>query len=354
MKKLSVSTLILLCVYAYLVAEPVAFPEPAPGEFVFYRDHTWKAPTWTGFLRYDDSTYAGLLVTPSTGTRVAILFRGEATEDAFILTGQKIVSKNTNTDVPAINYLMRLVEDMHRWKVAALRKGSPEKSSVRSPLLPPRILTEVSSHMFGGEVRLVHAAEVPVFALYSVEAEDGKKLLSLERAGMIRSGEDADFFGFKESAAGAKSKKVSLRKKPDRREFIVDGRTLMLDEQWSAVAENTFFLDDTAMLVIDTLDTGAAGIPEGKLPLHLMRFFSRSTGNVWADPDKSAVSGSETLFRVENVFFDADTGLSNHDFKVCIPAADKRTVLVASLTVGEGAYQNYRAYFEEILSSISK
>ncbi len=354
MKKISAFTLMLLCAYMQLVAEPVAFPEPAPGEFVFYRDHTWKAPTWTGFLRYDDSTYAGLLVTPSTGTRVAILFRGEPTEDAFILTGQKMVSKNSNADVPAINYLMRLVEDMYKWKVAACRKGVPEASSSRSPLLPPRIVSEASSHMFGGDVRLVHAAEIPVFALHSIEAVDGKLLLSLERAGMSRSGEEADFFGFKESAAGAKSKKVSLGKKPGEKEFIVDGITLMLDEQWAAVAENTFFLNDTAMLVIDTLDTDAAGILSQDLPLQLMRFFSRSTGNVWADPGKSAVSGSGALFRVENVFFDADTGLYNRDFKVCIPSADKRTVLVASLTVGEDAYLKYRTYFEKILSSISK
>lgn len=354
MKKAVLSVLFLLCVFLPLAAENTLFPEAAPGEFVFYRDYTWKAPTWTGFLRYDESTYAGLLVTPSTGTRVAILFRGEPSAEAFVLTGQKIVSKNSNDDVPAINYLMRLVEDLYRWKVAAQKTGVPEAPSSRSRLLPPRLVSETSAHMFGGDVRLVHAAEVPVFALHSVESADGERLLSLERSGMIRSGTDADFFGFKQEASEATGKKVSLKKNPAAKEFAVDGRTLVLDEQWAAVAENTFFLDDTAMLVLDTLDTGAAGIPAKELPLHLLRFFSRSTRNVWADPDKSVVSGSDNLFRVENVFFDADTGLYNHDFKVCIPSADREQVFVISLTVGEHAYQNHRAYFDKILSSLSK
>lgn len=354
MKKVSVLALICLCVVVPLAAENAVFPEPDPGEFVFYRDYTWKAPTWTGFLRYDDSTYAGLLVTPSTGTRVAILFRGEPSGDTFVLTGQKIVSKNSNDDVPAINYLMRLIEDLYKWKVEAQKAGVPESSSTRSRLLPPRLVSETSGHMFGGDIRLVHAAEVPVFALYSIDAAEGKRLLELERSGMIQSGTDADFFGFKQGSDEKKGKKVSLKKKPDEKEFVVDGRTLMLDEQWAAVAENTFFLSDTAMLVIDTLDTGSAGIPARALPLHLLRFFSRSTRNVWADPDKSVISGDAKIFRVENVFFDADTGLYNHDFKVCIPSRDNSTVLVASLTVGEQAYQKYRTYFEKILSSISK
>ena len=59
-----------------LSAEPAVFPESLSGEFVFYRDYSWKEPTWTGFLKYDESTYAGMVVTPSTGTKVSILFKG--------------------------------------------------------------------------------------------------------------------------------------------------------------------------------------------------------------------------------------------------------------------------------------
>lgn len=354
MKNVVVLVFVCVCALVPLAAENAIFPEPVPGEFVMYRDHTWKAPTWTGFLCYDRNTYAGLLVTPSTGTRVAILFRGEPSGDVFVLTGQKIISKNSNDDVPAINYLMRLVEDLYRWRIAAQKNGVPESAPSRSRLLPPRVVSEITAHMFGGEVRLVHAAEIPVFALHSVDTTDGKRLLDLERSGMIRSGSDADFFGFEPGAEEKEGKKVALKRNPAGKEFLVDGRTLLLDEQWAAVAENTFFLGDSAMLVIDTLDTESAGIPADGLPLYLLRFFSRSTRNVWADPDKSVVSGTEHVYKIENVFFDADTGLYNHDFKVCIPSEDKRTVLVMSLTVGEGSYQKNRAYFDALLSSLSK
>ncbi len=354
MRKFSVLALICLCVFVPLAAENVVFPEPRPGEFVFYRDYTWKKPAWTGFLHYDESTYAGMVLIPSSGTKVSILFRGEVSGDEFILTGQKIITKITNDDVPAVNYLMRLIESQHTWKTAAIQSVTTEPDSDRSPLLPPRLLTEQTSDMFGGEISLVHAAEIPVFGMHSLHSSGGNPLLVLERHGMIRPGHDSDFFGFEPDASTKRGKKVVLEKNPDRQDFVVDGVRLPLDEQWSAVAENTFFMSDTAMLVVDSLDTAQAGIPAENLYLDLVRFFSRSTRTVWADPDKTSLSGTPERFCVQNVFFDSESGLTNRDIKICIPEADGSRVQVVSVTIGNDAYKANKAYFDDLLSRISK
>ena len=345
---------VFLVLFTPLGAESAAFPDPLPGEFVFYRDHTWKEPAWTGFLRYDESTYAGMLLIPSSGTRVSILFRGEVSGDEFVLTGQKIITKITNDDVPAVNYLMRLIESLHVWKAAASRSGIVSPDSDRSPLLPARVRTVQTSDMFGGDINLTHAAEIPVFGLYSLASSDEKPLLVLERHGMIRPGHDTDFFAFEPKAPAKSGKNVVLEKNPVRQEFLVDGLRVPLDGQWSAVAENTFFLGDTAMLVIDSVDTAQAGIPADTLYLDLVRFFSRSTRTVWADPGKTRGTGTAERFLVENVFFDSETGLSNRDIKLCLPGAGGSRVQIISLTVGEVAYKANQAYFDALLSGISK
>lgn len=49
------------------------YPSGVSGEYVVYRDYSWKAPTWIGFLYYDDSTWGAFSFTPSTGSRVSVL-----------------------------------------------------------------------------------------------------------------------------------------------------------------------------------------------------------------------------------------------------------------------------------------
>lgn len=337
-----------------LVGESNSFLDPLPGEFVFYRDYSWKAPTWTGFLRYDDSTYAGMLITPSTGTNVSILFRGETSSGAFVLTGQKIISKITNDDVPAVNYLMKLIADMHSWKAVANTKGIPLDNPERSSLLPSQVSTTCEASMFGGEVQLIHAAEIPVFALLSLYSPDGKPQMVLERSGMIQDGKDADFFAFNPRAGAKESKTFTLKANSAAKEILGEDVRFSLDDQWIAVAENIFFLDDTAMLVVDTLDVVSIGIPEDNLPVFLVRYFSSSTRYIWASPEKTRVSGSGKRFRIDNVFYDAESGFRNYDIKLCIPESNKKSVCIVSMTVGETAYQENRAYFDAILSSVKK
>ena len=83
------------------------------GDYVIYRDYSWKAPTWIGFLYYDDETYGAFITTPDKNSAVSILFSGKTENGALALTGQQIISPITPDDTLAVNYLMTLLPKLY-------------------------------------------------------------------------------------------------------------------------------------------------------------------------------------------------------------------------------------------------
>lgn len=342
------------------------YPESLSGDFVVYRDYSWKSPTWIGFLRYDDSTWGAFVKTPSSGSDVRILFRAERSGGTLVLTGQNIISKISQGDVPAVNYLMQLLPDLAAWRYQAESEGIvlPAAQAVsgaagsplgkRSELLPPCVSLTRDRAEFGGAVALFFAPEVPVFNLAAMQGSGSGSdsgsgaMLALERAGRIQSGGDDAFFAFVprgEPKPGA-SLTVPQARKTEKRS--VDGIELSLDGQWTMVADNTFFLGNSAVIIVDTLDLALMQIPRDNLALSLVRLFSLSSGASWASPDALSMSGTAKRFRIENSIYDAVSGTMNRDIKLCVPSADGKRCAVATLSVNETAYRANKAYFDSI------
>lgn len=335
-----------------------SFPPSLSGDYAVYRDYSWKAPTWVGFLYYDESTYGAVAVTPSTGARVKVLFSVETVDGKMILTGQNVVSKVTPDDVVTVNYLMSLLPEIWGWR--SLPDRSPAKAasdarlsgrsqrSERSPLLPPTVSVSANLPDFGGDVTLTWAPEIPVFNLAGVNAAGGKPVLELARIGRIRSGGEDAFFGFlptPDAKSGVSFALPASRKAETR---TVDGVKLALDGQWTMVADNTFFLGDAAVIIVDTLDIALMQIPAVNLPLSMVRLFSLSSDFSWSYPGEMAVSGSRRSFRVTNLFYDVKTGAANRDIKECRLREDGKKCVVVSLSVSETAYRANKSYFDAL------
>ena len=327
-----------------------SFPAGVSGDYAIYRDYSWKAPTWVGFLYYDDSTYGVVAVTPSTGARVKVLFSVETVDGKMILTGQNVVSKVSQDDVVTVNYLMTLLPEIWGWR--SLPNRAPEKNTQfaksRSSLLPPSVCVAAKLEDFGGDVTLTWAPEIPVFNLAAVDSAGGKPVLELARIGRIKSGGEDAFFGFSpapEAKAGVALALPSSRKAEMR---TVDGVKLALDGQWTMVADNTFFLGDAAVIIVDTLDIALLQIPADNLPLSMVRLFSLSSDQSWSYPGEVAVSGNLKSFRVTNLFYDVKTGTANRDIKECRLSADGKKCAVVSLSVSEVAYRSNKAYFDSL------
>lgn len=333
-----------------------AYPSSTSGEFVVYRDYTWANPTWIGFLYYDDNTYGAFVITPETATIVSVLFRVETVDGKMVLTGQNIISKIAQKDVLAVNYLMALLPDMYSWRNAARvngkpitvqKEGSTGSSSKRSDLLPPLIIQEMNRSEFGGDIVVRYAPEVPLFNVQEMSSSQGKQVFTLVRTGRISAGDEASFFNFKETPAIKKGMVFSVPASRKTEVKTVDGIKIKLDGQWTMVADNTFFLGDTAVLIVDTIDLALLQIPQENLPLSLTRSFSLSSKTSWAVLSEFSLSGSAKCFRIENLFYDTGTGMANRDIKVCIPLSENKCTII-SLSVSETAYQENREYFDSL------
>lgn len=328
------------------------FPKTLSGEYVVYRDYTWEKPTWIGFLYYDDSTYGAFCVTPDTKSTVSVLFRTEIVDGKLILTGQNIISQITQTDVLAVNYLMGLLPELYGYRQTALSEGVTVNEAaagepVRSPLLPARVNQKMTRVEFGGEVTVVYAAEIPLFNVQSIVSSTKKPVLELARIGRIQSGDDASFFGFSPVSGKQHVSTFAIPSTRKKETKLVDGISLFLDNQWTMVADNTFFLADTAILIVDTADFSSLNVSPDLLPLSLVRLFSFSNKTSSSIPSEMKISGTLKKFRVDNLFYDSVTGTANRDIKICIPIADG-TCSIVSLSVSEGAYLKNRAYFDSL------
>ncbi len=336
----------ILCAAFSAAVEP---PIHRSGDYVFYRDHTWKSPTWIGFMRYDAQTWGAVLVTPEFSGRVSVLFRAEELDGQLVLTGQNIISSITQDDVPAVNYLMNMLPDMYSWRLAAARQAGgdlfPQQSGA---LLPADGEYRMIREEFGGPVRLRYSAWIPLFNLQGMYSPSGSALLELERAGRIQNGDEEAFYGFIPvpetlSVTGAPAISASGA----REDRLVDGFTLKLDGNWTMIADNAYFLGDTAMLVVDTLSYRERGLEAARLSLELTRLFSLSGNMVWIRPDSLEVSGSASRFTISNLVYDPESGRWNRDIKLVVPGAEG-TCRIISLAVNETVYQVNRAYFDSL------
>lgn len=336
-----------------LSAVTPASPATRSGDYVVYRDYSWKSPTWIGFLYYDDFTYGAFVLSPETKSIVSLLFRVEPVDGRLVLTGQNIISKITETDVLAVNYLMTMLPDLYSWSLSSRKQGDPAKALFplkrpRSSLLPSLRTQNLALSQFGGEVILGYAEEIPLFNLLGMSGTDGKAVLELVRMGRIQEGEESSFFGFSPVQEISEKPAFNLPRTRQTEEKTVDGVTFILDDQWTMVADNTFFLGDTAVLIIDTLVLGDHGIPTENLPLSLVRMFSLSNKSSWSIPSELSVTGTAKKFRIDNIFFDSGTGSINRDIKQCIPLAGGKCTIV-SLSISETVYQANRSYFDSLL-----
>jgi len=293
---------------------------------------------------------------------VSLLFSAEILDGKMVLTGQNIISKITPNDVLAVNYLMRLLPDLYSWRMsgdgalfAARAPGAsaagtdPAKGSApRSPLLPALVEQKRNIPSFGGDASLVFAPEIPLFGLRGITSASGNPSLELVRMGRVQSGGDKEFFAFKpmgDVKGGTVLSVPSARKVESK---TVDGVKLNLDDQWTMVADNTFFLGNAAVIIVDTLDLSLMQIPRENLPLSLMRLFSLSSTTSLTTPSELSLNGNAKKFRIVNLIYDVESGSLHRDIKTCIPGADGKTCAVVSLSVSETAYGANVAYFDSL------
>lgn len=316
--------------------------EPLSGEYVVYKDETWREPTWVGFLYYDANTYGAFLKTPNASVDVGILFRTELLDGELVLVGQQIITQISNQDVLAVNYLMGLLPDLYAWHVEALGGVKNKKSQT---------ITKNSS-VFGGSISLEFSSDIPVFGLKIVRVPNQGNAFILEKTGLIRDSNDNEFFDF--SSLGSfnelNKKQVNFildNKKTDQY-YEIDGALLKLDDRWTRFADNVFVLENVGVILVDTINLKENGIQLETFATSLTRLFSFSTQASWKDPLYTKVQTDKTKTVIENLVYDISSQSLNRDRKICKISEDGESCLIVSITVDDAVWQANSSYFEKI------
>lgn len=304
------------------------------GDFVIYRDYSWKNPTWIGFLYYDDETYGAFLHTPETNSRVSILFSCKTKQKTLELVGQNIISQITQDDTFGVNYLMTLLPALYEKKV--LPAGQ------RDPIAQDSLAADMFA--FGGAVTLTFDNTIPLFHLKTITNTKTGLVLELLEHGSIRGSGEHTFYEFTPPVIQQAVNQFKRNKQAKKETITIHNHPFTLDSQWTKIADNSFLCGSTAFLTVNTLTIPASFSNSLHESAQLIHFFSSSGLQAQVLIPHQTIEGTPENFIISQAVYDMQQQKINKDIKRCIKNADG-SFTVISLTVDAHAYSAEKSYF---------
>lgn len=343
--KRSAAWFILCCITAFIPAFLFAAQKPATesaqgtlsGDYVIYRDYSWKAPTWIGFLYYNDETYGAFIRTddPENPRTVSILFSGKIERGKLSLTGQQIISSITPDDTLSVNYLMELLPKLYELKTFPRAGKAPfGTATVRKQM-----------EEFGGAVTLDFQSFVPLFHLKTITGAKKEPVLELTEIGSINGNGESVFYGYSPAEPKQGTNTFTLNKTAKKETVTVSGISLHLDSQWKKIADNSFLCGNTAFLTVSMVNLPADKTGNTlSVPEQLLRLLSSSSPFAKTLLPYTTIQGTQTAFTLTQSIYDVESKQVSKDIKRCIKNKDGSFTIV-SLTVNSHAYSAEQAYF---------
>ena len=343
--KRSAAQFILCCIMILVPALLFATQKPTTesaqgtfsGDYVIYRDYSWKAPTWVGFLYYNDETYGAFIRTdsPENPHTVSILFSTQVEKGRLVLTGQQIISSITPDDTFGVNYLMELLPKLYELKTFPRAGKAPfGTTAVRKQM-----------EEFGGAVTLDFQSFVPLFHLKAITGAKKETVLELVEIGSINGNGESVFYGYSPTEPQQNTNIFTVDKAAKKETVTLSGVRLHLDSQWKKIADNSFLCGDTAFLTVSTVTIPPAenGIPLS-VPERLLRLLTASSPYAKTLLPYTTIEGKPTSFTLKQSVYDVESKKISKDIKRCIKNKDGSFTIV-SLTVNSHAYSAEQAYF---------
>ena len=343
--KRSAAWFILCCITAFIPAFLFAAQKPATesaqgtlsGDYVIYRDYSWKAPTWIGFLYYNDETYGAFIRTddPENPRTVSILFSGKIEKGKLSLTGQQIISSITPDDTLSVNYLMELLPKLYELKTFPRAGKAPfGTATVRKQM-----------EEFGGAVTLDFQSFVPLFHLKTITGAKKEPVLELTEIGSINGNGESVFYGYSPAEPKQGTNTFTLNKTAKKETVTVSGISLHLDSQWKKIADNSFLCGNTAFLTVSMVNLPADKTGNTlSVPEQLLRLLSSSSPFAKTLLPYTTIQGTRTAFTLTQSIYDVESKQVSKDIKRCIKNKDG-SFMIISLTVNSHAYSAEQAYF---------
>lgn len=336
----STVTIFFLALLIPLFAQnKVGWEGTVSGDYIIYKDTSWKEETYLGFLYYDPSSIGAFLYLPSKALRITILFAVEDVDGELVLTGQKITSPRNNDElyILGVNYLMDILPALYN------RKLKPNENSK----IIKRGRKTQNTEQFGSSCTFYYASHLPLFYLESVLDEKGMECLTIEKIGRISKGEENIFFNFepiKVLSSRSNKNTFKLNEKAKREKLNVDGITFTLDSQWTKIADNLFFMKDIAFLTINKIEINQLNIIPNDFNSSFIKVFSISRPEIKLLYRECEFTENKNGFTFSTIQYDSLTHKKIKDIKTVIKNGKEATVV--SLTVDYAVYSKYKSYFD--------
>lgn len=370
-KKIFSSFIFVFIISNFIFALPGFKPylKDVSGDFVFYKDYTFKRESYVGFLMYDEGTYCARYFAPKNEEKpakeVKILFTVNTDKDFMELTGEKIISGREADDTEVINYLHDMIYELNarRIKAGSVAPKDVDFSDDDVPFLRQGKIVADEFMQFGGDVKVVYDYVVPLFNVKAVYDYSGDAKFEIATIGRLTSSDDNsfdDFAGFAELENFGKDKKkksVAAKKiKVSKKDVVInkteDGQVVALDSGWSRSMDNLWMRGNDAVIsaIKVSKDFGMEEELQADLGFMLKQFLINASG-VYRDWKSLFVDFDDEDIKFQSLVY--QPGKVTRNFIIIESEDESDDCAIMTLSVFENVYKKNSKYFNEILDSYS-
>lgn len=233
-----------------------------PGEFVYYKDSSFKRESYIGILCYDDVTLQVKYYAPAdkknnlAEKEIAILITLNPQTSYMEFTGEKIISQlqPDSEDVDIVNYLHDILYEFNSHRLLA---GEIKDSA---DIYNSNIFIQ-DYPQFGGQASVSYNPIIPLFNISQIKAPDGSIALKCITIGRITSAEDKLFDNFKGLPEVKESKNKKKYKAKKEKKYTYENQSITLGSEWDRVSsgangevfDNVFILGEDAFLSLTNI-----------------------------------------------------------------------------------------------------
>ena len=177
---LHAAAMFFLTAASYALPGVVQYIPDTSGEYVFYKDKSFKTETIVGFLYYNESTYAARIYSPAnekaktTEKDITIYVNVDSSKAGFTMTGEKI-DGSVDGNYELVNYLHDML-----YEFAKRRQNITLAKEIKT--------VDDDFNQFGGAVKIKFNSIVPLFNIEGMSSEEVTERLSREYGIAVRGG----------------------------------------------------------------------------------------------------------------------------------------------------------------------
>lgn len=373
MKKLFLF-LAVLCFSVSLFALPGFTPyfQDESGEFVYYRDYSFDRESYIGFLNYDDVSYQLRYYAPFDMEKqlpekdISILISLNPASNFVDMTGERILTEITPDDTEYVNYLHDMVYELtsRRAKEYDVTPYN-EDYKLGGNFWENGLRSYQDFEQFGGDVTILYDFYIPLFNIKKILNNKNQDMLVLATTGRILSSGDSTFNEFRGFNGGLSASSLpksktdgkagyvgdqKLKKKAKKQTFTSGARELTLDENWTASAENMWWLAGRSYITVSNLPKSTM---RSEIYLHyLSRRLIQSSQNTYTDFSKLELTQSNGFLSISTVIYQPAQKQNMISKKLISTDEGEYGLDYLVFSAYEKDYQANKKYFDGVLKTI--